>query len=393
MVTRQTQGRPQVNGWDHPDVLAANGVEGWSTPTGNGPGPMVRSDDDESTLYLQQFIKTAAPKTWASILSTYHQYQWDPITEHWPRVLGGASRTGLEQEAETLGQGGIDPFTGSYNGSTSGTIGPVEPSSMEQVLATYPQAQVRWAYMQNANKDWVAPTPDSINAAVNAGGDTPLYALTNKVPNAYPLTFVDKMYVKASGLSADKAEALATIIRYVATSGQAVMAQHNDGQLSTALVKEALDAADQVVKSNCTGSGHQLVQNTDIGRFAPNVDGMKSIGKMYHCNATATAAPPTATTPPTTFAPFNSSFNSTSNIPLTPLPALPASTATGTPSSNPSETKKSSTTSAALAASKLPLNDPSSSGGTDPKVAMLLGALLYLALQGPARRLLRLGSE
>jgi hypothetical protein len=252
--------------------------------------------------------------------------------------------------------------------------------------------------MQNANKDWVAPNPASINAAVDAGGDQPLYALTNKVPNAYPLVWVDKMYVKASGLSAEKTEALATIIRYVAVAGQSVMAQHNDGQLSPALVKEALAAADQVEKSNCKGSDRVLVQSTDPGRYAPNIDAMKSIGTMYHCNPSASA--PSTTTTTTTFAPFNpasfssSSFPSSSNIPLTPLPALPAATSTDTGSSAAApETKKSSAPETALTASKLPVTAPSSSGGTDIKVAMLLGAVLYFLLQAPARRLLKVRSE
>jgi hypothetical protein len=271
---------------------------------------------------------------------------------------------------------------------------------METVLNTFPAAQVQWAYMQNAHGDWVAPNPASIDAAVNAGGDQPLYALTNSVSGAYPLVWTDQMYVRASGLSTEKTEALATIMRYVAVAGQAVMAKHNDGQLSDAQVKEALAAADQVEKGNCKGSDRVLVQNSDPGRYAPNIPEMQGIGKMYHCNPSASA--PSSTTTSTTFAPFNplssSSFsnNSPINIPLTPLPAVPTATsdATATQTGSQATTKKTtSSRPAALAASKLPVTEPSGSGGTDIKVAMLLGAALYFVLQGPARRLLKVGSE
>ncbi len=50
---------------------------------------------------------------------------------------------------------------------------------------------------------------------------TPLYALTNKVPGAYPLVWVDHLYAPAHGLSIEKTEALAAVIRYLATAGQA----------------------------------------------------------------------------------------------------------------------------------------------------------------------------
>ena len=65
--------------------------------------------------------------------------------------------------------------------------------------------------MQNANGDWVAPTADAINKAVDAGGDTPLYALTNKVPGRYPLVWVDHLYAPAHGLSIEKTEGLAML--------------------------------------------------------------------------------------------------------------------------------------------------------------------------------------
>ncbi len=117
--------------------------------------------------------------------------------------------------------------------------------------------------MRNASGEWVAPSPESITKAIAASGE-PLHTLTNKVSGAYPLTWVERIYVKASGLSIDKTNAVATFIRYVVTEGQSVNATVNDGRLSDALVREALDAADAVVKGNCQGTDRLAVKGSDL---------------------------------------------------------------------------------------------------------------------------------
>ena len=87
--------------------------------------------------------------------------------------------------------------------------------------------------MQNANGDWVAPTPDSIDAGGRRPvARAPLFALTNKVPGAYPLVWVDHLYAPAHGLSIEKTEALATVIRYLATAGQDAAQPVGEGRLS-----------------------------------------------------------------------------------------------------------------------------------------------------------------
>ena len=106
----------------------------------------------------------------------------------------------------------------------------------------------------NANGEYVAPTSASITKAAAAGGDQPLYAFDHKVPGAYPFTWIDHLYAPAHGLSVEKTEGLATLIRYIVTAGQDVAATVGEGRLPDSLVQKSLDAADALVMSNCVGS-------------------------------------------------------------------------------------------------------------------------------------------
>src|SRR5262249_22571454 len=153
-----------------------------------------------------------------------------------------------------------------------------------------PQQKIVLSQMQNANGDWVAPTPDAIDKAVDAGGETPLYALTNKVPGAYPLVWGDRLYAPAHGLSVAQTEALATLIRHLATTGQEKAEPVGEGRLSAALVTTALKAADQLVLSNCQGPDRKVELNFDPGPLAPaSATAMQGIGAMAHCVPVETA--------------------------------------------------------------------------------------------------------
>ena len=106
---------------------------------------------------------------------------------------------------------------------------------------------------------------------------------------AYPLVWIDHMYVHATGLTAAKVEALASTIRYLATDGQAVAATVHEGRLSTELTKQAVAGADELVTKACPTDGTaSVVQSTDPGPNAPAGAGVKAIGTMKHCQATAT---------------------------------------------------------------------------------------------------------
>jgi hypothetical protein len=150
----------------------------------------------------------------------------------------------------------------------------------------------------------VTPTPAAIDAAVNGTpavtptattGAQPLYAATHPVAGAYPLTYVDYLYAPAHGLSVQKTEALATVIRYLATDGQHPLAGNGDGQLSSTLVSQALASANQLVISNCPAA--DLVDTATPGPYTPTgLPGLDGLGKAFHCEVPGPSPPATTTT-------------------------------------------------------------------------------------------------
>jgi hypothetical protein len=362
---------------------------------------VLRSDGDETNFYLQQFIKQTAPEIWQHAKDANPLITFEPITER-NAVHPYASRDGASQQAAELASHfGGDPLTGETNGGTSAVIAPVPASAKSSVLSAYPKATVYPVEIKNANDDWVAPTPESINKAVDAGGETPLYAMTNKVPGAYPLVWVNRLYAPARGLSAEKTEAIATVIRYIATVGQAAAAPVGEGRLPDSLVHQALSAADQLVQSNCTGSGMKLESSSDAGPMAPAAMDDANIGPMLHCVATR---PATSTTVPTTVTTAPSSFDAAGNAGSDGFTDGSGTTSGGASalaagSSEGSETAagatggvegaasgSAATADALLTASHLPMPAPGSVPLPDRAATFLLGVGLFLLLRKPVMR-------
>ena len=390
-----------LSSWNDPAVLAAFGVPNLnSVPAKRGPTPVLRSDSDETNYFLQQFAAQYAPSVWSGLQKVDPEAKWEPITEALPRQAS-ASRGEADQQAELIGVNS-DPASGTV--PFGGAIADVPPAALVAVKSTYPDSKLSFAQLQNANGDWVAPTPASIDAAVDAGGDAPLYAFAHKVPGAYPFVWVDHLYAPAHGLSIAKTEGLATLIRYLATAGQAAAAPVGEGRLSQSLVTQALAAADALVRSNCTGADRQIVQNSDPGPVAPAGGAMAAIGPMLHCepvsaptSTTTTSTGPTSqsTTTTSTTQPIGTPTTfSSSALGVTPVTtSTPSSsggaktgprgaTATTTPGSN-------SHASSLLTVAKLPLRAPGGVPGLDRFGTFMLGAALYLCLRRPARRLVR----
>jgi hypothetical protein len=405
-----------LNDWNNQAIVDAMGVQQFVFTSQPFVGPDVadRSDPDEISYYLQQFESTAAPALWRDNQKA-HPGSWQPITERLP-VFVGVSRDGAEQQVDQLAQNGSG-VGGLRTGVTvQGGIAAAPPSTLISMNSTFPQQEIHLAEMQNANGDWVAPTPASINKAIDAGGATPLYALTNKVPGAYPLVWVDDLYAPAHGLSIEKTEGLATLIRYLATTGQKGAAAVGEGRLPAALVAKALAAANALVQSNCQGSDRQIVTNTDPGPLAPaTATEMKSIGSIDHCEpapgaTTTTAAPSTtATTVPSTPGATSGSaqggFDSSSGNPSSlsgagDLTGTGVQQGTGGPhgtvgpggvgGTRPGTRPAASAghVNALLTASKLPLPIPGGPGA-DRLATFMLGAVLYLVLRKPVARLAR----
>ena len=407
-------GNPPLRSWSNPDVLRAWGFAACSqTPLppsgcgltqlpGAGPGVVGRSDGDETSYYLQQYAKIASPNVWTLLGQFFSPVKIDPIGERMP-ILSGNTRDGVDQQQLQLLQGGADPVTGTFDFSTTaGAIGYLPPSAMYALGQLHDAAGLKFLYIKNANGDWVAPTPASINAAVDAGGTTPLYGLTNKVPGAYPLAWIEHLYAPAHGLSPVKTEAMAAVIRYIATAGQSVAATVGEGRLPAALVAKSLQAADDLVRSNCVGEGLATYTSTDPGPYAPDLPALKAIGPMLHCGATSptttsTTSPvttTTTTTTPTTLLTPTTTFSGT-NI-VNPVGSSGVVTPTSEPAGPTTTVPKRNTTTTirhipgALSATKLPLPGPTSSSGVDNLATFVLGAGMFLFGRRPVGRLAKL---
>ncbi len=408
--------------WNDSGEKAANGIgpsDEFYLPNGfsGRPGIAGRSDPDEITYYEQQFIKATAPSVWTGNQKVHPSSAWEPITERLPQNVG-TTRDGAEQQVDQLDDGGWG--VAGTSASVQAGIALAPPSAVRTFVTTT-GVRLMFAQVQNANGDWVTPTPDSINKAVDAGGDTPLYAMTNKVPGAYPFVWVDHLYAPAHGLSVAKTEGLAMLIRYLATTGQETTGAVGEGRLSPALVADALHQADQLVQSNCVGSDRKIVLSTDPGPLAPaTATAMKSIGPMAHCeqvgppppsSSTTVTTATTFTTTPTTSAlgPLGSDFSDgTGSTGDTGTGSVgSAGTGGGASGANPGSSGSggivvsgngnasennpapSAQLTGLLTASKLPLEQPDRSSGTDRLATFLLGVGLYLVVRKPMARLAR----
>ena len=292
--------------------------------------------------------------------------------------------TASSNKASSSRLGGGDPSSGTISGFSAGVFAAVPASAVGGIKQAFPKAKLEYIQVQNANGDWVAPTPASIDAAVNGGGAAPLFALTNKVPGAYPLVWVDHLYAPAHGLSMEKTEALAAVIRYLATAGQDAAQPVGEGRLSGPLVTMGLAAADQLVKSNCDGPDRHVVQSTDPGPYAPDLPAIKTIGTMAHC---APGAPPPAAAAGGSFGgdSFSASSASYSGSGSSSDSTALATADTGA-SGGSGELGHNGGVTAALSASKLPLTLPPSSSGLDRLVTLLIGTGAYFLFRRPVRR-------
>ena len=312
----QTFGR--LDEWDNPDILNASGI---TLGADDAFFPSYEEGDQQSQLqmvtyfqsgaaeqnyYAQLYAATAAPQQWTAI-EQYAEGIFDPktapapidITDTLPGKVpyGGLSKEGLRQAVQVLE-------------TASNAMSLVSPSGLYQ-YQTDPSIYhlgantAQWIGVQNASGQYVDPSPASIDSAINAGGDQSLYALTHSVSGdpAYPLTYVDRLYAPATGLSQQKTEAIATMIRYMATAGQEYDAKYGDGRLSAGLVTEALDSANHLVLSNCTGPGVVVASSSDPGPYMPKLPAgsagakdIAGIGPMLHCDPVPPPPPTTTTT-------------------------------------------------------------------------------------------------
>jgi len=385
-------------GFDNPDVLTALGEDPAqgsdflppiAVPSGISalPTSMLRSEPSETDYYLQQYAQIAAPSVWTSLQSPNRTF---PTQSEALPALSAQTRPGVDQVAGWLE---VPPASGNV-------MAPMPPYGLSKVrseaLTLLPkgksEANYQWIQIQNANGDWVAPTPDSITRAAAAGANTPLAALTTKVPGAYPLTWITHLYAPAHGLSIGKTEALATAIRYLATAGQTYTAAVGDGTLPAPLVKQAIAAANQLVLSNCPAAN--TVTSASPGPYAPPALAQANLGSMLHCyDATTDPAPTTTTTAaPTTTTSTVVRTTTTGVVTTTTVVSSPSggsssasgsSTGTAAGSTSVATTTTSTQTTGGGSTGKGPAPPGASTATSQPRSVTGTGALIVSSLPLP----------
>jgi hypothetical protein len=264
---------------------------------------IARSDPGALNVHLQHYFAVDATTQWNAIMKQYGQPagyfgEFWAVNESPTRSLNSSLVVALADNKP--------PGNGTGN-AEGGIVGVTTPGGLKSARERFPLSDFRALTIPNAAAKWVAPTPESITAGVLAGVKSTASGLTftedaaltdTTLTTAYPLTWVNWLLAPSTGLSIDKTNAIATLIRYVVSDGNAANSTVGDAALPPVLVTEALAKANALVASNCVGTDRRVVSTTDVGPFAPNAT-LKNVGTMSWCEAVV-APPPTTTAPPTT---------------------------------------------------------------------------------------------
>lgn len=246
--------------WSSSELKTALGLaEGWNFVASGPIVPAVSSLPGANGWYLDTFVRNAAPDAWAAKAKELLMPEAS-VTEAWP-FLTTPQRPSSAELAGIVANGrhpGADVFP------PGGSMAPVAPGDARTWLDKGTEG-LSLLEVQNGAGEWVAPTPEAISAAAALGESDGLPALERQVPGAYPLTWINRIYVPLSGLDPAKANALATMIRFSAASGQEALAALGEGRLPAGLADEAFDLADAVVKGNCKADGHEVVTLSGSG--------------------------------------------------------------------------------------------------------------------------------
>ncbi len=265
------------NVWNSPSFVRDMGPvlpDGYRlVPPIRGARPLVRSDGDAFNQYLDAYVAiTAGAQRRAALAATPGSDPEDVPSESWPGFLT-PSRQGMDNVVSTIA-GGLDPagsevaLGGTISAAATGAA--AEAVALNEANPPSERVPLFRAKVRNAAGEWLSPTPESITAAVALDGGAPLAASTNPAKGAYPIAWVNRAYVPASGLTADEANAAASFIRLQVTAGQTRAAGLGDGRLPPAMVSEALAAADRIVESNCASAKGTVSTSADGTPWVPS---------------------------------------------------------------------------------------------------------------------------
>ncbi len=360
-----------------------------------------RFEPSSMNLYVQEALATVAPTIWRQKFAGADPNAKVPAPSE--RFLGGSRSSvrsrGMGELVRILGDPGyLRPGGGQ---PTNGTLVSAPMWITKMVHDAYPDVagvralQLSVAELQNGAGQWTVPTSDSITKAIAAGGEQPLYALTNKVPDAYPLSWVESMYLPSKGLGIDEVNGLSAYARLLVTDGQTVVKGDGDGVLTSALVNKALTAINDAVTSNCTAADGVPVTQKESPYYPPAAEApkMAALSAQVVCGtkvaiATTTTTSTTAATTTTTAATTTTTRATTTTVATTSATvraATQGSTARTTPAArstpSASPTVPTATTAAGgpttvastttVAAVPAPTTSPPTNGPAAPETAVV----------------------
>ena len=266
----------QINQIPPPKRLAS-----YSSPASR----VARSDPGALNYYLEGYLRQADPVAWEKAAAG-ERIPVDTHSESWPFVTQTPTRNGDSTVGSVI-ESWVEPVQGGR--AAGGAVGPVSTATanvamgnqllrriLNQKLTGTPDESRRLAVtplylvaIPNGAGEYLQPTPETLTRAAEAGGGKPLYGLTEDVPGAYPLTFVESIYVPDRGLSVDTTNALSTLMRVQATGGQDLATRSGEGRLPAAMTLTTMLKADEVVKGNCKGADRKIVTITGGGELWP----------------------------------------------------------------------------------------------------------------------------
>ena len=414
-----------VNNWQDPEflsLLAEFPPGGLSMVSPIRPAsPVLRGDAGMANLALGSFLRTTQPVKWSARSSSLFLNPEPEPNATWPfdrapARLGMPDAVGVVRRWGTASAAVDSPAeSGAMTMATPlAAAEAIRAEAEEPPFDAAGEANLKTdlyvAQLKNGAGEWLSPTPAGITSALAAGAGAPLFAVTQNVPGAWPLSWSNSIYAPDSGLTGVEANTVAAIIRWQSTVGRQRSAELVEGQLPDVLVAQALAAADKIVSSNCTAAGLKTVLTSDVERFAP-AGTLADLGKTLWCDTPLEGSPVVdegpamdpftgavdaltgAIVPVVAGVSATSGSTSGTNSPLSASSATPSS-ASATAGSADFSAESADTATGGIAATLppvtvariMPLPLPGSDPRFDRLATLALGGLMFLGVRALMRR-------
>ena len=407
-----------VNNWQDPEflsLLAEFPPGGLSMVSPIRPAsPVLRGDAGMANLALGTYLRTTQPAKWSTRSSSLFLNPEPEPNATWPfdrapSRLGMPDAVGVVRRWGTASAAVDSPAeAGAMTMATPlAAAEAIRAEAEEPPFDATGEANLKTdlyvAQLKNGAGEWLSPTPAGITSALAAGAGAPLFAVTQNVPGAWPLSWSNSIYAPDSGLTGVEANTVAAIIRWQSTVGRQRSAELVEGQLPDVLVAQALAAADKIVSSNCTAAGLKTVLTSDVERFAP-AGTLADLGETLWCDTPLDGSPVVdegpavdpftgAVVPVVAGVSASSGSTSGTSRPLSASSATPSS-ASATAGSADFSTESADTATGGIAATLpavtvariMPLPLPGSDPRFDRLATLALGGLMFLGVRALMRR-------